>query len=129
MKFHEDGTLPEKDQIFVFGSNLAGRHGAGAAKKALDYGAKYGIGIGLYGQTYAIPTKDAYIETLPIASVATFISKFCEFADTNSNLQFFITRVGCGLAGFSDDQIAPLFFGCSDNCDFPENWKSFLETK
>jgi hypothetical protein len=97
------------NEVFVFGSNLAGRHGAGAAKFALDYGAVYGEGIGLFGRTYAIPTKDHNIKTLPIATIRSFVDEFIEFAKENTDKVFLVTPIGCGLAGYKYSQIAPLF--------------------
>lgn len=128
MKFHRDGSQPEKDQVFVFGSNTAGRHGKGAAKQALRYGAKYGRGIGISGMTYAIPTKDSDLLVLPLEVIAAYIDRFRRFSRSNPNISFFITSVGTGLAGYRDKDIAPLFRGCGDNCSFPSNWQSFLES-
>ena len=126
--YHEDGTQPNPSQIFVFGSNLAGVHGAGAARAALEhYGAIFGEGIGLVGMSYALPTKDKRIETLPVAQVQVHVANFKQFAISRPDLNFFVTRVGCGLAGFTDDQIAPMFRGCPGNCDFPVQWKRYLE--
>ncbi len=129
MKFHRDGTLPQNGEIWVFGSNLSGIHGAGAAKVAIDkFGAVYGRGFGLHGQSYAIPTKNARIDTLPLHDIAAFILEFK--ADTydfhNTDRKWFVTRVGCGLAGYSDEQIAPLFEGAK-NCSFAEEWRKYLE--
>lgn len=128
MKYHKDGTPPAKNEIFVFGSNLAGIHGAGAARAAMDnYGALYGVGVGFYGQTYAIPTKDFKIETLPIHIIAHHIEIFRYLTNALPNVKFKVTRVGCGLAGYKDEHIAPMFRGCSDNCSFAEEWKPYLE--
>lgn len=127
MKYHKDGSQPRKDEVFVFGSNLAGIHGAGAAKQALRYGAKYGHGIGAYGNTYAIPTKDYDIKTLPLDSIRAYVDRFKRVTLAHPNVKFFVTRVGCGLAGYSDREIAPMFKGCGVNCSFPDNWAPFLE--
>lgn len=116
------------EEIFVFGSNLAGRHGKGAAKFALDhYGAIYGRGEGLQGQCYAIPTKDIFLKTLPINKVKIYINKFLIFAKEHSELKFVITRIGCGLAGYCDEQIAPLFKEAPDNCFFDQQWEKYLK--
>lgn len=126
--YHADGAQPASDEIFVFGSNLAGHHGAGAARAAMDhYGAAYGEGIGMTGKSYAIPTKDKRIETLGLKVVEVHIAHFKQFAINNPDKKFFVTRVGCGLAGFTDDEIAPLFRGCPTNCNFAEQWKAHLE--
>jgi len=99
----------EPNQIFVFGSNEAGRHGRGAAKQAMSFGAKYGVGEGLAGHTYGIPTKDAKIQTLPIRKIKPYVDRFIEFAKTNHQYTFLVTEIGCGLAGYVPNQIAPLF--------------------
>lgn len=115
------------NKIFTFGSNEAGRHGAGAAKRArAAYGAKYGQGKGLQGSSYAIPTKDSSLKTLPLNKVAKYVQEFKEFAELNSDKEFYVTRIGCGLAGFSDNQIAPLFVNSPQNCVFPKVWEKHL---
>lgn len=112
------------NQIFVFGSNLAGRHGAGAAKHALDHhNAKYGQGIGLQGKSYGIPTKDHQIRTLDLDIIEQHVKTFIEFAKTRPDLQFFVTKIGCGLAGYRDNDIAPMFVNAPDNCILDEDWK------
>ena len=95
----------EKDEIFVFGSNLAGQHQGGAAKAAhLKFGAEWGVGVGLTGQAYAIPTMQGGVET-----IKPYVDEFIEFAKAHTNLKFLVTRIGCGIAGFKDEEIAPLF--------------------
>lgn len=126
MKFHKDGTLPRSDEVFVFGSNLAGVHGAGAAKQALKYGARMGHGVGLQGLSYAIPTKDYDIKTLPLDKIGPYVERFKKMTLQYPNANFFITRVGCGLAGYKDRDIAPLFKGCGANCSFPQEWEIYL---
>ena len=126
-KFHKDGSLPLRNTIFVFGSNLAGIHGAGAANQALKYGAKWGKGIGVNGLTYAIPTKDFDIQTLPIENIIPYIERFKKVTLEFPTIQFFVTRIGCGLAGFKDWEIATLFIGCGDNCSFAEQWKPYIK--
>ena len=117
-----------KGLIFVFGSNIAGRHGAGAAKFALDNkGARYGQGMGLWGMSYALPTKDEFIITLPLIEIAQHVNIFKNFALRNrDNLQFQVTRVGCGLAGYTDTQIAPLFEYAPLNCHMPPEWREYF---
>lgn len=131
LNYHPDGTKPVNDgnTIFVFGSNRAGIHGAGAAKEALEnWGAYWGIGTGRMGQSYGIPTKDEKVESEPLDKIEYFIKEiFLPFAAKKSDLTFFVTRVGCGLAGYSDEQIAPFFKGATMNCNFPEQWKPYLE--
>lgn len=109
--------------IFVFGSNLAGRHGKGAALCAVrDHGAKYGQGEGFQGQSYAIPTKDARLKSLPLERIKNGVDQFLAFARSRSDLRFQVTRIGCGLAGYTDEQIGPLFKHAPENCDLPLEW-------
>ena len=92
-------------EIFVFGSNLAGRHDGGAARVAVEkFGAVYGQGVGLQGQSYAIPTMQGGVDT-----IKPYVDEFIRFADSHPELTFFVTRIGCGIAGFRDEEIAPLF--------------------
>lgn len=98
-------THLEPDEIFVFGSNLAGCHGGGAAKAAfLHFGAVMGQGVGLQGQSYAIPTMQGGVET-----IRPYVDEFVAFADDCDQNTFLVTPIGCGIAGFTPDQIAPLF--------------------
>jgi hypothetical protein len=127
MKFHEDGTLAHSGEVFVFGSNLKGFHGAGAARVAENhFEAVMGKGNGHQGQSYAIPTKGFRIETLGIAQITEYINKFVHYTNTETDISFFVTRVGCGLAGFKDSEIAPLFKNAK-NCSFAKTWKQYLE--
>lgn len=113
--------------IFVFGSNLAGRHGAGAALDAVRYwGATPGVGVGLQGQSYALPTKDEYLITLPRYKIEHYISEFVALAEDATDIDFQVTRVGCGLAGYRDEQIAPLFNGAPENCHLPLGWRQLI---
>ena len=111
-------------KIFVFGSNLAGRHGKGAALHArLNHGAEYGRACGRTGNAYALPTKDRYIRTLPLESIQHYVNLFLSYAREHQELTFEVTRVGCGLAGYSDSDIAPMFKNAPDNCELPEGWR------
>lgn len=114
MNFHNEenfNTLPE-NKVFVFGSNEAGIHGAGAAKVAVEkFGAKYGIGAGFHGQSYAIPTKDKHIQTLPLDKIEPYVAMFLVYAALNPEYTFYVTKIGCGLAGYQVPQIASLFAG------------------
>lgn len=107
-------------EIFVFGSNLAGRHGKGAALEAKQkYGAIYGQGEGLQGMSYGIPTKDEKLRVRSLADIADSIALFTEFARKNPKLKFKVTKVGCGLAGYNwENQIRPLFKNIQDNIEF-----------
>lgn len=93
------------NEIFVFGSNLQGRHAGGAARIALNrFGAIFGQGVGLQGNTYAIPTMQGGVET-----IKPYVDEFIEFAKEHPELTFYVTKIGCGIAGFSMEEIAPLF--------------------
>jgi hypothetical protein len=97
-------------QVFVFGSNYAGRHGKGAALTAMQWGARYGTGEGLAGRTYALPTKGHDLRLpLSIARIGLHVDKLVACARQNPGLTFLVTEVGCGLAGYGPKQIAPLF--------------------
>ena len=110
-----DKYTPEKikkikrNEIFVFGSNLLGIHGSGAAKDAMSFGAVRGIGIGHEGQTYALPTKDHKIKTLPLEEIQRFVNEFYDYVVQHPEFIFLITKIGCGLAGYTVEQIAPMF--------------------
>ncbi len=115
--------------IFVFGSNLAGRHGRGSAREALErWGAQYGIGEGRTGDAYAIPTKGRQLEVLPLSAIALSIIRFLEYARAQPELHFRIVAIGCGLAGYKPAQIAPFFANAPKNCELPIEFKRLLET-
>jgi hypothetical protein len=125
-QFHPDHTIPTGEWIFVFGSNLAGRHGKAAAKVArTNFRAEYGVGRGPTGNAYAIPTKGKHLEVLDFEDVERSIGDFLHYAALHPELNFFVTRVGCGEAGFSDDQVGPLFAKAPGNCSLPDGWKSY----
>jgi hypothetical protein len=112
-------------EIFVFGSNLAGRHGKGAALEAKQkHGAISGQGVGIQGCSYGIPTKDRNLYTLPVAEIEFFVEEFIRFANEHPEMQFNVTRIGCGLAGYTDAAIAPMFAGAPENCNLPEGWRA-----
>jgi hypothetical protein len=111
--------------IFVFGANLAGRHGKGAALYARQHhGAIYGQGEGLQGQSYGIPTKGRQLLSLPSDEVELYVKRFIRFAEAHPEMTFNVTRVGCGLAGFTEEEIAPMFIGAPINCNLPEGWRT-----
>ncbi len=111
--------------IFVFGSNLAGRHGKGAALFARqNHGAIYGRGWGMQGHSYAIPTKDQGLRTLPLPVIKGHVDDFIAWARLNPLFTFNVTRIGCGLAGYQDSDIAPMFALAPPNCVLPEGWRS-----
>lgn len=93
------------NEVFVYGSNLQGLHGGGAARAAMrHFGAVMGQGVGLQGQSYAIPTMQGCVET-----IRPYVDDFIDFARQHQGLTFLVTRIGCGIAGFRDEEIAPLF--------------------
>lgn len=115
---HNDG------RIFVFGSNLRGRHGLGAAKFALDHrGAVEGQGKGRQGQSYAIATKTWAIKTLPLEWIEKYTKIFIVYAREHPELRFEVTPIGTGLAGYKPEEIAPFFGEAPENCDLPDGWR------
>ena len=113
-------TELQPNEIFVFGSNLRGMHGGGAAYIAhRKFGAIMGQGVGLQGQSYAIPTMQGGVET-----IKPYVDEFIEFAKEHQNLTFLVTRIGCGIAGFTDDEISPLFKAAHEveNIVLPPDW-------
>lgn len=116
--------------IFVFGSNLAGRHGKGAALAAKNFhGAVYGVGEGRTGTAYAIPTKDENLKSLPLDRIQTYVTKFLDYAKINPNLTFRVTKIGCGLAGYTPTQIGPMFSGAPLNVDLPPEFTAMALTR
>jgi hypothetical protein len=106
----EEITELKPNQVFVFGSNLAGIHGGGAAWLAkAKFGAKPGVGCGLMGQSYGIATKDHQLQTLSLPRIQDQVDHFLHFAEEHPNLEFLVTKIGCGLAGYTVADIAPMF--------------------
>lgn len=102
----ENITHLKPNEVFVFGSNRQGYHGGGAVRVALDkFGAVWGKGIGLQGQSYAIPTMDGGVD-----SIKPYIDDFIEYARQHKELRFLVTRIGCGIAGFTDKEVGPMFW-------------------
>lgn len=113
-----------KREIFVFGSNLAGLHGVGSAKAAMDrYGAELYIGVGYRGNSYAIPTKDRDLKVLPLHRIKLFVQEFLNFAKKHPEMTFNIVAIGCGLAGYKPNEIAPMFKNAPSNCNLPAEFK------
>lgn len=111
--------------IFVFGSNEAGRHGKGAALYARQHkGAIYGVPFGIQGNSFAIPTKDRWLAPLPLAKIQSYVNRFIQYAEEHPTVDFEVTKIGCGLAGYTEEQIAPMFRKAPDNCHLPENWRN-----
>ena len=114
-------TSLRPNEIFVFGSNLSGMHGGGAARTAYKlFGAEWGVGVGRTGQCYAIPTMQGGLDT-----IQPYVDEFIEYARQHPELLFRVTRIGCGIAGFTNEQIAPLFRAAfaMDNVSLPLGWR------
>jgi hypothetical protein len=117
-------TKLKPGEIFVFGSNLGGRHGAGAALYARkNFGAEYGVGVGPTGLCYAIPTKDKYLNVLSLAQIEKHVYEFLDYAVMRPQFRFLVTEIGCGLAGYKPKDIRSLFRGVPDNVILPESFK------
>lgn len=115
----------QRPQIFVFGSNKAGRHGKGAALYALRYhGAIYGQGVGMQGNSFAIPTKDAELRVLRLKEIQFYVALFLKYASLHPEMDFNVTKIGCGLAGYQEHEIAPMFKNAPFNCNLPEGWRT-----
>jgi hypothetical protein len=132
-KWHDDGKYPRDGEVFVFGSDMGGSHTTGASRVALKYfGAKRGKSEGYCGSRpahcYAIPTKDRALVPLTINSIKQSIERFVDFAHSRPDLTFFVTRVGCGVAGYPDSAVAPLFKGAPEGrCSFAHEWRKYIE--
>lgn len=117
-------TKLEPNEIFVFGSDLAGRHGAGAALQAAQqFGAEYGVGEGITGQCYAFPTLDRRLEKIPRRWLEESRDMLFKTCLVNPEKQFLLTKVGCGLAGFPETTMRALFADPPVNLILPEDWK------
>jgi hypothetical protein len=130
-KYHKDMTQPTApNSLFVFGSNTAGKHGAGSARAALqNYGAVYGEYLGPMGQSFALPTCDTAFAPLPLEVIQLYVDLLIEYATNHPDVEFFMTRTGCVRAGYTDQQIASMFLECQlTNFDYPEEWRSTLES-
>ncbi len=112
------------NEVFVFGSNLGGFHGGGAARAAYNkFGAIWGQGVGMQGQSYAIPTMQGGVET-----IAPYVDEFIEYAMNHPDKRFLVTEIGCGIAGFAPEEIAPLFANAVDveNITLPQRFWEVL---
>jgi len=117
-----------KQEIFVFGSNLKGIHGSGAALFAKrKYGAEMGQGVGPTGNAYAIPTKRHPYESLSLDEIRPYVHDFIHFAIVTCDRTFILTRIGCGLAGYTDSQIAPMFVEVPYHVIVPVQWEPYFE--
>ncbi|MDE6304297.1 MAG: hypothetical protein K2M01_05670 [Paramuribaculum sp.] len=123
----ENITELDRDDVFVFGSNLQGNHAGGAARVAYKkFGAVMGQGEGFQGQSYAIPTMQGGVET-----IKPYVDRFIEFARECDQNTFYVTRIGCGIAGFKDEEIAPLFDEAYDlyNVRLPKSFSDIIERR
>jgi hypothetical protein len=117
-------TSLKPNEIFVFGSNLAGMHGGGAARMAhMLFDAEMGVGVGPTGQCYAIPTMQGGVDT-----IRPYVDEFIKYAELHPELLFRVTRIGCGIAGFSNEEIAPLFKAACEmeNVSLPNGWREII---
>ena len=113
------------DEVFVFGSNLNGHHGGGAARVAMNhFGAQWGNGVGIQGQSYAIPTMQGGVDT-----IRPYVTEFIDFAKLHEEKFFYVTRIGCGIAGFKDEDIAPMFSDAQfvENICLPESFANIIK--
>lgn len=125
----ENITELKKNEVFVFGSNERGIHGGGAAKLACNkFGAVMFQGFGMAGQSFAIPTKDWQIETLHLTLIEFYVNRFVEFVKLNPNWYFYVTKIGCGLAGYGPEDIAWMFRECltMENVALPQEFIDIL---
>lgn len=114
-------------QIFVFGSNLAGMHGGGSARAAVEkHGAVMGEGVGPQGNSYAIPTLDKDLRKLDLYDIAAHVGDFIEYARLNPELTFNVVAIGCGIAGFKPRDMAPMFADAPPNCNLPIEFTDVL---
>ena len=120
-------STPTSSPVFVFGSNLAGRHGKGAALWARQHrGAIYGRGVGRQGNAYAIPTKDHHLRVLPLDAIQAYVTEFLDYARQQPATRFELTPIGCGLAGYRPEQIAPMFSNAPSNVQLPDAFLAVL---
>ena len=127
MEFTPDKiTALQPNEVFVFGSNLAGMHGGAARVARKLFGAVMGQGVGLQGQSYAIPTMQGGVET-----IGPYVDEFVAFAAAHPEMKFYVTRIGCGIAGFTAEEIAPLFKNAlgKPNIVLPRDFAEVLENQ
>ncbi|AWL28484.1 hypothetical protein A7P53_11825 [Acinetobacter defluvii] len=129
-QYHDESiikNLPE-DTVFVFGSNMAGTHQGGAAKIAHQYfGAMKGVGRGWSGQSFAIPTMNEHLQQMPLSQIQHYVDDFKIYTKNHPKTKYFVTAVGCGVAGYKVEEIAPMFKGISHNVIFPVSFRPFVE--
>lgn len=129
-QYHDESIIKSlpADTIFVFGSNMAGTHAGGAAKIALQhFGAMRGVGRGWAGQSFAIPTMNEHLQQMPLSQIEYYINDFKIYVKNHPKTKFFITAVGCGVAGYKVEEIAPMFKGIAHHVIFPQSFRPFVE--
>ena len=129
-KFHDENVIPTGDWIYVFSSNLAGKHAKGKARIArMNFRAEFGVAEGRTANAYAIPTHDKHLVPLSIDSIKAAIEAFLRYANENKKLNFFVTRIGCEDSPFGDEQMGQLFANAPENCSLPRCWKIYAHAK
>ena len=129
-QYHDESIIKNlaEDTVFVFGSNMAGTHQGGAAKIALNhFGATKGVGRGWAGQSFAIPTMNEHLQQMPLSQIQHYVEDFKIYTKNHPKTKYFITAVGCGVAGYKVEEIAPMFKGISHNVIFPVSFRPFVE--
>ena len=129
-QYHDESIIKNlaEDTVFVFGSNMAGTHQGGAAKIALQhFGATKGVGRGWAGQSYAIPTMNEHLQQMPLSQIEHYVDDFKIYTKHHPKIKYFLTSVGCGVAGYTVEEIAPMFKGISNNVIFPASFRPFVE--
>ena len=129
-QYHDESiikSLPE-DTVFVFGSNMAGQHAGGAARTAKEFfGAVEGVGRGWAGQSFAIPTMNEHLQQMPLSQIQHYVDDFKIYAKNHPKMKYFLTSIGCGIAGYTVEEIAPMFKGIAHNVIFPASFRPFVE--
>ena len=128
--YHDENIIKSlaEDTVFVFGSNMAGDHASGAARTAQQFfGALKGVGRGWSGQSFAIPTMNEHLQQMPLSQIQHYIDDFKIYTKNHPKTKYFITSVGCGIAGYQTEEIAPMFKGISHNVILPQSFRPFVE--
>lgn len=129
-QYHNENTTTElpDNTVFVFGSNMAGQHHDGAARVAAHYfGALHGVARGWMGQSFAIPTLNEHLQSMPLSQIAHYVQDFKIYTENHPKQSYFVTALGCGMAGYKVSEIAPLFKGISHNVILPESFKPYVD--
>ena len=128
--YHRNDSLPElpSNNIFVFGSNMGGFHKVDSSVIAYcNFGAEYGVGIGVTGRSYAIPVKDRFINPMGLGEIKKYVDMFKEYTHSRPDLKFWVSEVGSIMKEYKAWDMARLFVGCNRNCNFPERWRQYLK--